>query len=88
MTYARLEFGHFRLHAVPKPETQRESAASKDRVSDVWPDWSAEVSETELTKAAEKNRPTVVLWEAVRTIVISVGMVVLLMAVLGVLHLR
>jgi hypothetical protein len=88
MTYARQEFGHLCLHAVPKPKAGRESATSKDRISDVWPDWSAEIAEAELSKVVEKNRPAIVLWDAVRTIVISVSMVVLLMAILGVLHVR
>lgn len=84
MTVARLENGCSCFDAVPKP--RRESVASKEGISDAWPDWSAEVSAAELAKTAEKNRPALVLWEAVRTIVTSVGMVVLLMAILGVLH--
>jgi hypothetical protein len=73
------------LHAVPKPP---QSPAPKERTSDVWPDLSTELSECELAKSAEKNRPSTIFGEAVGAVIYSVGLVVLLMAVLGAFHLR
>ena len=86
MTIATLEDFRSRVHAVPTP--RESSVVSDERVSDVWPDWSTELSESELTKAAEKNRPFGILREAVGAVLYSAGLVVLLMAVLGVLHIR
>lgn len=87
MTIATLEDFRSPVHAVPT--ARKSSVVSGERVSDVWPDWSStELSDTELTKVAEKNRPSVVLREAVGAVLYSVGLVVLLMAVLGVLHIR
>ena len=86
MTLARLENDRSRFRAVPKP--RRESVASEERVSDVWPDWSTERSAAELAKGIEKNRPFTVLREAAGAVVYSVGLVILLMAVLSVLHVR
>jgi hypothetical protein len=75
-----------RFQAVPK--LGRESVASEERVSDVWPDWSMELSEEDLARGVEKNRLSIVLWEAVGAVVYSVGLVILLMAILSVLHIR
>jgi hypothetical protein len=86
MTLARLENHRSRFKAVPKPG--RKSAASRERVSDVWPDWSADLSAAELAKSVEKNRPSIVLREAAGAVIYSVGLVILLMAVLSVLHVR
>jgi hypothetical protein len=86
MTLARLENDRSRFKAVPKPG--RESAASRERVSDVWPDWSADLNAAELAEGVEKNRPSVILREAAGAVIYSVGLVVLLMAVLSVLHVR
>jgi hypothetical protein len=86
MTLARLENDRSRFRAVPKP--RRESAASEERVSDVWPDWSTERSAAELAKDIEKNRSFIVLREAAGAVVYSVGLVILLMAILSVLHIR
>lgn len=86
MTIATLEDFRSTLHTVPTP--RKSSAVSDERASDVWPDWSSELNETELTRAAEKSRPSVILREAVGAVLYSVGLVVLLMAVLGVLHVR
>jgi hypothetical protein len=88
MTLANLENGRTRLRAALNFKPRQEIAAPTERASDVWPDWSTELAEAELTKAAEKNRPSVVLWEAARAIMISVGMVVLLMVGLSILHVR
>jgi hypothetical protein len=77
MTLISLENNRQRFAAVPW--SRRDTVVSKERVSDVWPDWATELNEGELTEVAEKNRPSVVLWEALRAIVISVGMVILLM---------
>jgi hypothetical protein len=86
MTLARLESDCSRFQAVPK--LGRESVASEERVSDVWPDWSMELSEEDLARGVEKNRLSIVLWEAVGAVVYSVGLVILLMAILSVLHIR
>jgi len=86
MTLARLESDRSRSQAVPKP--CRESVASEERVSDVWPDWSMELSEADLAKGVEKNRPSAVLREAAGVVVYSVGLVILLMSILNVLHIR
>ena len=84
MMLARLENDRSRFRAVPR----RESVASEERVSDVWPDWSTQRSAAELAKDVEKNRPSIVLREAAGVVVYSVGLVILLMAVLSVLHVR
>ncbi len=73
------------LHSVPKPP---QSPAPKERTSDVWPDFSTELSESDLARSAGKNRPFTILGEAVGAVIYSVGLVVLLMAVLGFFHLR
>lgn len=86
MTIATLEDFRSRVHAVQTP--RKSNVVSEERDSDVWPDWSTELSQTELTKAVEKNRPSIVLREAVGAVLYSVGLVILLMAVLGVLHVR
>jgi hypothetical protein len=86
MTLARLESDRSRLQVVPK--LGRESVASEERVSDVWPDWSMELSEKDLAKGVEKNRLSIVLREAVGAVVYSVGLVVLLMTILSLLHIR
>jgi hypothetical protein len=73
------------LYTVPKVE---QSVTSTERESDVWPDWSTELSPFEIAKSAEKNRPSAVLREAVGAILYSLGLVVLLMAIVSVLHAR
>jgi len=83
MMLARLERDPGRFHAVPR----QESAASKERLSDAWPDWPVESRETELA-IVEKNKPSVVIREAVYAIAYSIGLVVFLMAVLSILHIR
>jgi hypothetical protein len=57
-------------------------------VSDVWPDWSTELDESELVEITEKNRPIVVLREAVEAVAISVSTVIMLMVIVGVLNIR
>jgi hypothetical protein len=84
MTLARLKYGPVRLHVVPK--SCRENVASKERVSDVWPDWSTELNAAELAKTIEKNRPSIVLREAAGAVAYSIGLVILLMVILSVLH--
>jgi hypothetical protein len=70
--------GRNQFHASSNFVPCQKTAAPAERISDIW-----------LAKeAAEKNRPSVVLWEAARTFVLSVGVVVLLMVVLSVLHFR
>jgi len=86
MTLARLEFDRGHLQVVPKP--RRKSVASGERVSDVWPDWSTQIGAAELAEGAQKNRPSTVLREAAGAVIYSVGLVILLIAVLSVLHLR
>ncbi len=86
MSLARLENDRSRFRVVP--QARRKSVASEDRVSDVWPDWSTERSPAELAKDVEKNRPATILREAAGAIAYSVGLVILLMAILGVLHVR
>ena len=86
MTLARLENDRSRFQVVPK--AHRKVVASDDRISDVWPDWSTERSPAESAKDVEKNRPSVILREAAGAIIYSVGLLILLMVVLGVLHVR
>jgi hypothetical protein len=85
MTLANTYGRPARLHAVRKPDR---NVPSKERDSDVWPDWSTELDASEIAKSTEKNKPATVLREAVGAILYSVGLVVLLMVVLGVLHVR
>jgi hypothetical protein len=73
------------LSAVPKPD---QDLTSKERDSDVWPDWSTDLSTSEIAQSAEKNKPSAVLREAVGAILYSVGLVVLLMVIVTVLHAR
>lgn len=81
MTIVRLGDDHNRcLHAVSR--TQPRISCSQDRVSDVWPDIATELGEVEIGRSAETNRPSIVLWDAVRAIAISAGLVIFLMAVL------
>jgi len=47
-----------------------------------------EFSEADMANGVEKNRPSVVLREAAGAVVYSVGLVILLMAILGALHIR
>jgi hypothetical protein len=86
MSLARLENDHSRFRVVSKP--RGESVATEERASDVWPDWSTELSAAELAKGVEKNRPSIILREAAGAVIYSVGLVILLMAVLSVLHVR
>jgi hypothetical protein len=81
MTYSGLKYDHSRPFPATSNVNRRQS---RERVSDVWPDWSSELSEVEIGKSAEKNKAATVLWEAVRAVAVSVGMVILLMAVLSV----
>lgn len=57
-----------------------------DQYSDGRPDWSSKFDETEFAVSAEMNKVSVVLWEAVRAVATSVGMVIALMALLEVFH--
>jgi len=86
MTLARPENARDRFQLVSKP--RNESAASEERSSDVWPDWSIEPDAAALAKVVKKNRPSVVLLEAVGAIAYSVGLVILLIIVLGGVHVR
>jgi hypothetical protein len=86
MSLARLDYDRGHLQVVPKP--RRKSVASGERVSDVWPDWSTEFSAADLVEGAEKNRPFTVLREAAGAVIYSVGLVILLIAVLSALHIR
>jgi hypothetical protein len=86
MTLARLEYDRGHLQVVPKP--RRKSVPSGERVSDVWPDWSTQISAAELAEGEQKNRPSAVLREAAGAVICSVGLVILLIAVLSVLHVR
>lgn len=87
MTIATLEDFRSRVHAECRP--RKSGGVSDERASDVWPDWSStELSDIELTQMATKNKPSAILREAVGAVLYSVGLVILLMAVLGVLHIR
>ncbi|OJU07445.1 MAG: hypothetical protein BGN85_00595 [Alphaproteobacteria bacterium 64-11] len=87
MTIMRLGDDHNRrLRAVSR--TQPRISCSQDRASDVWPDIATELGEAEIGRSAEKNRPSIVLWGAVRAIAISVGLVICLMAVLTISGVR
>ena len=59
-----------------------------DDFSDVWPDRARALNESELAMSADRNRPSTVLWDAVRAVVGSVAIVVALMALLAVFHIR
>jgi hypothetical protein len=86
MTLASLENDRIRLRTVSSLDFRRETAVPAKRVSDVWPDWSTEAAEAEPGNAVERNKLSVVLWEAARAIVISIGMAVIVMVILGVLQ--
>ena len=73
------------LHAIHKPD---QSVPSKERDSDVWPDWSTELDASEIARSTEKNKPATILREAVGAILYSVGLVILLMVIVGALHAR
>lgn len=73
------------LRAVPQPE---QGAPPKERDCDAWPDWSSEMSASEIAKSTEKNRPIAVLLEAAGAILFSLGLVVFLMVVVSALHAR
>ena len=62
--------------------------AVTDRYSDGRPDWSGKLDETEFGVSSDKNKLSVVLWDAVRAVVVSVGMVITLMALLEVFSIR
>ncbi len=83
MTLAVLE--NFRSRPQPAPEPDRDRGLSQERNSDVWPDWSTEIGEAELASSAEKNRPSVILREAVGAVLYSSGLVMLLIAILSAL---
>jgi hypothetical protein len=85
MTIATREDFRSREH-VTTPRMR--NVVSRERVSDVWPDWSTELSAAELAENVEKNRPSLVLREVAGAVVYSIGLVILLMAVLSVLHVR
>ena len=74
------------FHAIPRPGVR--DRRSTDRVSDVWPDFSTELSDDRIEEQVEKNKPSIVLWEAARAVVLSVGMVIALMVVLDLLGIR
>lgn len=80
------EDGTRQFHAIPR--TGQRDHRSSDRTSDVWPDFSTEVSDDRIAELVEKNRPSIILWEAVRAVAVSVGMVICLMAALNLLGLR
>jgi hypothetical protein len=88
MTLAIRESDRNHNRAVSNFGPRQEAAALTERVSDVWLDWPTEQAEAELRKAAEKNKLSVVLREAARATLISVGMVIALMVVLSVLQVR
>jgi hypothetical protein len=79
------EYAH-QFHAIPR--TEQRNRKSPERISDVWPDFSTEVGDDKIEKQAEKNKPSIVLWEAVRAVLVSVGMVIALMVILDLLGLR
>jgi hypothetical protein len=85
MTLANTYGRPARLHAVSKPDY---GVPPTERDSDVWPDWSTELDAAEIAKSTQKNKPATILREAAGAIAYSVGLVVLLMIVLGVLHIR
>lgn len=85
MTLANLDIRRSRLRAVPKPQLR---VVLKERGSEVWPDWSTELSPAELAQSAAKNKPSAVLKEAAGAVIYSVGLVILLMTLLSALHVR
>jgi len=78
-------WGRHKNWASPKLGPPR---AAGHRHADGRPDWSSEPDETEFAVSAAKNKLSIVLWEAVRAVVISVGMVIVLMALLEVFSTR
>ena len=86
MTLASLENDRIRLRTGSNFGFRREAVAPARSVSDVWPDWSTQVVEAEPENAVERNRLSVVLWETAGAIVISIGMAVIVMVILGVLQ--
>jgi hypothetical protein len=86
MTLASLENDRIRLRTESNFGFRREAVAPARSVSDVWPDWSTQVVEAEPENAVERNGLSVVLWETAGAIVISIGMAVIVMVILGVLQ--
>jgi hypothetical protein len=76
---------HHPLCVAPKAREQKQA---QEHIFDAWPGYSTELSEAEIKMVVQKNRPAVVLWEATRAVVLSVGMVVGLMALLVALGVR
>jgi hypothetical protein len=85
MTLAHSKSGLGRVQVVPKPP---QDTVWPERDSDVWPDWSTDLSASELAKLVAKNKPSIVLLQASGAIIYSVGLVILLMLVFGEIHLR
>jgi len=85
MSRASLGRNHHSLCAAPKVREQKQA---QDHIFDAWPGYSTEFSEAEIKMAVQKNRLAVVLWEATRATVLSIGMVVGLMALLAALGVR
>ena len=78
-------WGRHKDWASPKLGSPR---AVGNRYSDGRPGWSSKLDETEFAVSSDKNKLSVVLWDAVRAVVVSVGMVIALMALLEVLSIR
>ena len=76
----------FREHRFPAG--RHSSAPAQREQNGVWSDGGTQLSSSELKIARENNRFQDVLWEIVRAIAVSVGMVILLMAVLDLPNIR
>jgi hypothetical protein len=76
---------HHPLCAAPKAREQKQA---QEHIFDAWPGYSTELSEAEIKMVVHNNRLAVVLREATRAVVISVGMVVGLLVLLTALGVR
>ena len=85
MTILRFDSGLLRDARRPAAP-QRPTRAEPLPVFDVWPDIATELTDAETQKAARDNRPEKVFAEIFLTVTVSVGLVVLLMAVLAGFH--
>jgi len=76
------------IHRRGLPDSRYCGAPARREQSGVWPDCGTELTPPELKTVRENNRFKDVLWEGARAAAISVGMMIVLMAVLNFLGVR
>lgn len=87
MSVIRLD-SRVRLHRRGLPDSRHSGAPARREQSDVWPDCGTELAPSELKTVRESNRFKGVLWEGTRAVAISVGVMIVLMAMLNLLGVR